>query len=235
MHYQPTYDVSPNRGFSGNQRAFAFGQTCNASMHRPDRLNSIDREARDRSVDRLQCLPATVVAPHHVSRQGLPGSIHGEVTAASDPAPSTKYRLAEMRMAFASSGGLLTVGELADGHDPHSRARFARIAKGIATREIIGFMWQSEPWVPMFQFESRSRLLPRHALQPLFKLLVPLYDAWDMANWFARPNQWLSELRPVDQCTGHLAAVLDVAHLEHFIATGQRSQQDQAAARTNRS
>lgn len=130
-----------------------------------------------------------------------------------------------MRMAFAASGGLLTVGELADGNDPDSQARFAQIAKGISTREIIGFMWQSEPWVPMFQFETGLPVMPRRALQPLFKLLIPLYEPWEMANWFARPNQWLSGSRPVDECVAHLEAVLDVAHLEHFIATGQAAPQ----------
>jgi len=142
--------------------------------------------------------------------------------------------MGKMRMAFAASGGLLTVGELANGNDPNSQARFALIAKGIAAREIIGFMWQSKPWVPMFQFDAGSRLVPRQALQPLFKLLVPLYDAWEMANWFARPNPWLSGLRPVDQCTVRLEAVLDVAHLEHFIATGQTAQPYSATPHSDR-
>lgn len=142
--------------------------------------------------------------------------------------------MAEMRMAFAASGGLLTVGDLADGNDPESRSRFAQIAKGIATREILSFMWQSEPWVPMFQFDAGPDLLPRRALQPLFRLLVPLYDVWEVTNWFARPNQWLSGLRPVDLCADHVEALLDVAHLEHFIATGQASQQHPAAPPTTR-
>lgn len=134
-------------------------------------------------------------------------------------------------MAFAGSGGLRSVGELAHRNDSHSRTRFAHMARWIATREIIGFMWQAEPWVPMFQFDAGPRLQPRRALQPLFGLLVPLYDAWEMANWFARPNQWLSGHRPVDACAGHLAAVLDVAHLEHFIATGKTQWQHPAATR----
>ncbi len=229
MHYQPTYKVFHNRGFNGAQRGHAAGLACNASMFQPEGPRSINMKARDSLIDQLQWTPQTVAVPHRVDGQGSPDAVHGVVTDPSGMPSSTEYRLAEMRMAFAASGGLLTVGELANGNDPVSQARFAQIAKGISTREIIGFMWQSEPWVPMFQFEAQSRLLPRRALQPLFQLLVPLYDAWEMANWFARPNQWLSGLRPVDQCTNHLEAVLDVAHLEYFIATGQASQQDPPA------
>jgi hypothetical protein len=129
--------------------------------------------------------------------------------------------MAAMRIAYAASGGLRSVGELAQGQDPRNRARFAQIARWIATREIVSFMWEAEPWVPMFQFEAGARLMPRRRLQPLFAMLIPLYDPWDLANWFARSHPRLSGPRPADACTGRLAAVLDLAQLEHFIATGQ--------------
>lgn len=146
---------------------------------------------------------------------------------------SAEHRMAGMRMAFIASGGLRSVGELTRGKDKHSRTRFAQIARWIATREIIGFMWQAEPWVPMFQFDAGPLLQPRQDLQPLFGLLVPLYDAWEMANWFARPNPWLSGHKPVDVCAGNLSAVLDVAHLEHFIASGKTQPQGLASSRGN--
>ena len=65
------------------------------------------------------------------------------------------------------------------------------------------------------------RMEARQSLQPLFGLLVPLYVAWEMANWFVKPNPWLSGRKPVDDCTDRLPAVLDVAHLEYFIASGE--------------
>lgn len=232
MHYQPTFNVSDNRGFNGGQRAHLASHTYSADLLRPAGPRSTQMETRNSANERVQWTPDVVVDPHRMGGPDMPFAVHGVVTDPGDMPPSMEYRMAAMRSAFAATGGLLTVGELADGNDPHSRARFAQIAKGIATREIIGFMWQSEPWVPMFQFEAGSRLLPRRALQPLFKLLVPLYDAWEMANWFARSNPWLSGLRPVDQCTNHLEAVLDVAQLEHYIATGQASQQNPVAHHT---
>ncbi len=226
MSNQPAYVLSTQHGINGGEWGNA---DSNASIFSSYKRRSINMEARNKSIDRLQWTPAAVAASHHIDGQGLPHAVHAEVTVSSKMSSSTEYRLAEMRMAFAASGGLLTVGELSDSNDPDSQSRFAQIAKGIAAREIIGFMWQSEPWVPMFQFETASRWAPRRALQPLFKLLVPLYDAWEMAHWFARPNQWLSGLTPVDQCKNHLEAVLDVAHLEHFIATGKAPQQPAVA------
>ncbi len=167
--------------------------------------------------------------------QSFPQGASGVAAEPSKLQSSAHHRMAGMRMAYAANGGLRSVGELTQGHDPRNRVRFAQIARWIATREIIGFMWEGEPWVPMFQFETGGRLQPRRDLQPLFALLIPLYDPWDTASWFARPNRWLSGRRPVDACAGRIAAVLDVAHLEHFIATGQAVQQQAMASGTHSS
>lgn len=208
-----------------------FAASRRSAAHRPVPHNP-HMQARNSPINRLSLTPDDVVGPRHVDGSSLPFEAHATVTETGAMPRSVDCRMTAMRTAFEASGGLLTVGELANGSEPHRKIRFAQIAKGIAAREIIGFMWQSEPWVPMFQFDTQSRLQPRPALQPLFRLLVPLYDAWEMANWFARPNQWLSGLKPVDACVSRLQAVLDVAHLEHFIATGQPPHQDPAPARS---
>ena len=153
---------------------------------------------------------------------GRDGAMHADADGPeSGDGPSVHHRMAHMRIAYAASGGLRSVGELACGQDPRSKALFAHMARWIATRDIIGFMWEGEPWVPMFQFDTGPRLRPRRDLQPLFRLLVPLYEPWGMAYWFACANPALSGRRPVDDCASRLSAVMDVAHLEHFIATGQ--------------
>jgi hypothetical protein len=198
-----------------------MNQTVSAGFLRHGAQCGLTVDGKDELSDRLRWTPVNVDEPVRMCGRRLPAVANGDRPDPRYLPCSTEHQMADMRMAFAASGGLLTVGELAQGNDPHSRARFGHIARGIATREIIGFMWQSEPWVPMFQFDAGPRMLPRKALRPLFELLVPLYDPWEMANWFVRPNQWLTGHRPVDDCAGHLAAVLDVAHLEHFIATGQ--------------
>ncbi len=233
MHHNLPHDISPTGDANFGQWRNPGNNTFSASTRWQDGTRGArDEDTRDGLNDRLQWTPNVIVDPHCIDGSGLQNAAHGAVSDPSGMPRSDETRMAAMRMAFAGSGGLLTVGELADGNGPDSRARFAHIAKGIATREIIGFMWQSEPWVPMFQFDAGSDLLPRQALQPLFRLLAPLYDPWEMANWFARSNPWLSGLRPVDQCAAHLQAVLDVAHLEHFIATGQTPEQHSEAPHT---
>lgn len=182
--------------------------------------------------DRLQRTPVGIDDPRLMRQRSSPGAANnGNADRQGLQHLSAEHRMAGMRMAFIASGGLRSVGELTRGKDKHSSSRFAQIARWIATREIMGFMWHAEPWVPMFQFDAGPHLQPRQDLQPLFALLAPLYDAWEMANWFAKPNHWLSGHRPVDDCAGNLSTVLDVAHLEHFIASGEAQPQDLSVSR----
>lgn len=199
--------------------------------HGERRDNSMD--ARRGLNDSLHGTLAGVDEPWPMFERRFPGAAKGKSPDECNLQQVAKHRMAGMRMAFAASGGLRSVGELAHRNDSRSRTRFAHIARWIATREIIGFMWEAEPWVPMFQFDAGPGLRPRQALQPLFALLVPLYDAWEIANWFARPNHWLSGHRPVDDCAARLSAVLDVAHLEHFIASGETQAQNRAATHSH--
>lgn len=210
-----------------------MSQAANAGiLQHGERRDAVMGAPHDQN-DRLQPTPVGADDPWLMCRRSLPVAASAERADRWDLQRSAEHRMAGMRMAFIASGGLRSVGELTRGKDKHSRTRFAQIARWIATREIIGFMWQAEPWVPMFQFDAGAQLHPRHALQPLFALLVPLYDAWEMANWFAGPNHWLSGHRPVDDCADCLPAVLDVAHLEHFIASGKTQPQDPVASPSN--
>jgi len=195
--------------------------TSNASTVYEGERRNADVGEHPQGIDHLQPTPVGDHDPWLMCRRSAPGMAAVEPADQRDLQNSVDHRMAGMRMAYIASGGLRSVGELTRSNDQHSRTRFAQIARWIGTREIIGFMWQAEPWVPMFQFEAGPRLEPRQSLQPLFGLLVPLYDAWEMANWFVKPNPWLSGRKPVDDCTDRLPAVLDVAHLEYFIASGE--------------
>ncbi|MEP6970091.1 MAG: hypothetical protein ABJA49_06595 [Betaproteobacteria bacterium] len=135
-------------------------------------------------------------------------------------------RISAMHHAFAPSGGLRAVRELTLGNDRLSSDCFDHVAMLIKAREIIGFQLQAELWVPMFQFDHGAPLKPSTTLKPLIELLMPLYDNLEMAYWLARPNLWLSGQKPVDVCAARLSAVLDVAHLEHFIAATSTQHQD---------
>jgi hypothetical protein len=52
-------------------------------------------------------------------------------------------------------------------------------------------------WPPWFQFGSEG-LNVRPGPASVIHELAPVFDGWEMANWFAQPNLWLANARPVD-------------------------------------
>lgn len=55
---------------------------------------------------------------------------------------------------------------------------------------MIGFEWQSRTWLAIFQFNLFDMTRPP-ALGQVLAELIPVYDHWELANWFAQPNPWL--------------------------------------------
>jgi hypothetical protein len=82
---------------------------------------------------------------------------------------------------------------------------------------VFGFDWHGSFWVPMFQFDLRDLSL-RLAAQQVQRELVPVFDGWTIAVWFAQRNSWLDEQRPVDLLDTQLHNVLHAARADRFIA-----------------
>ena len=93
------------------------------------------------------------------------------------------------------------------------------LARWIVDREVICFEWQSQSWLPIFQFD-RLHLNPNLNLRSIFIELSCVYNQWEMAVWFARPNQWLGNRSPVDTLGFDLPAVVDAARATRFVAKG---------------
>lgn len=89
----------------------------------------------------------------------------------------------------------------------------------IVNRQVIFFEWQSQSWLPWFQF-TRIDMTPQPQLKPVFAELMSAYDSWEIASWFVRPNPWLAECLPVDHLLVDLPAVLHAARADRFIANG---------------
>jgi hypothetical protein len=51
--------------------------------------------------------------------------------------------------------------------------------------------------MPLFQFNASDMSL-RAGLADILTELVQVYDDWDLAHWFAKPNVWLSEELPAN-------------------------------------
>lgn len=52
---------------------------------------------------------------------------------------------------------------------------------------MISFEWQQQAWLPWFQFR-RADHQPDPALRAVLAELGSVYDGWELAHWFARPN-----------------------------------------------
>jgi hypothetical protein len=126
--------------------------------------------------------------------------------------------------AYRESGGLCRAQELREllAGPPLAGGRDDSVLNGwIMRREVICFQWQANAWLPWFQFNRpgetpQPQLRPQ--LQPVLSELNTVYDPWEMASWFIRPNPWLADRMPVNALVSHLPEVLHAARAERFIA-----------------
>lgn len=99
----------------------------------------------------------------------------------------------------------------------------ARLARWIVERQVVSFEWQSDTWLPLFQF-NRPDLSIRAGLVRILAELNDVYDPWEMAHWFARPNSSLDHASPADvlrvDSDASLAAVVQTARTDRFAAMG---------------
>ena len=133
--------------------------------------------------------------------------------------PPTCAHFNALRAAYRPSGGLARGDDLARLLEDLQQGDFVSLARLIVGREVFGFRWHEELWIPMFQFELRD-LSTRTAHRPVLAELAPVFDQWSLADWFSRPNAWLCDRSPVSMLGSNLSAVLDAARADRFIANG---------------
>jgi len=128
------------------------------------------------------------------------------------------YQFIAMLDSYRPSGGLARAQEVAALSERHGGPDVATLTNWIAKREVICFDWQSHTWFPLFQFNPFD--MTRHqGLGTLFAELATVYDAWELANWFAQPNPWLANRVPADTFLSDLGAVLHAARADRFRAS----------------
>ena len=88
-----------------------------------------------------------------------------------------------------------------------------------AGHSIICFEWDHRLWLPWFQFDPSNMSL-RPGPAKVIEELVTAFDGWAMATWFAQPNLWIADARPIDLVDDCLHAVLGAARADKFIAAG---------------
>ena len=126
---------------------------------------------------------------------------------------------AALLAAYRPTGGTARGDDVARLLDDHRLGDFEGLARMLASSEVFGFEWLSTLWIPMFQFELRD-LSIKPGAQLVMAELGTSFDGWARAAWFALPNSWLNDRRPVDLMATELHEVLGVARIDRFIATG---------------
>ncbi|MBP6405247.1 MAG: hypothetical protein KA335_06300, partial [Ramlibacter sp.] len=119
--------------------------------------------------------------------------------------------------AFRASGGLVCSEDLARLlADYHLGEEHPPLADWLHSGALFALPWQQRLWLPMFQVDLTDLRCRYDARQVRLELPAEL-DAWQVAAWFARPNGWLNDARPVDQLARNLPAVLNAARADRFV------------------
>ena len=119
--------------------------------------------------------------------------------------------------AYRGNGGLARTQEVAALSRRCGGPDAAALAHGMAEGALISFEWQSQIWLPLFQF-NRLDMTPQPELSQVLTELRAVYDACEVANWFVQPNPWLAERTPVEALVSDFAAVLNAARADRFIS-----------------
>lgn len=123
----------------------------------------------------------------------------------------------QMLDGYRASGGLARLEEVAERCERRGGADIATLSDCVARKEIICFEWQSQLWMPLFQFNPLNMTI-RPEMQPVASELSCIYGPWDLAFWFSQPNPWLAARAPADALLSDLQTVLQAARADRFIA-----------------
>lgn len=154
-----------------------------------------------------------------VARHG--GRVASEPTASRQPcAPAgADAAFVALLQAYRCSGGLARADDVAALLE-HRRGPFiAVLARSIVERRVISFEWQAQTWLPWFQF-ARPDPLPEPALAAVLAELTAVYDGWELACWFVRPNSALAGRTPLQVRATDPAALLQAARVDRYAANG---------------
>jgi len=111
-----------------------------------------------------------------------------------------------MLEAYRASGGAVPGTILDQLLREYRVAKPATLAELVDSGQLFGFAWRAILWIPMFQFEAEDLALKPCAQRVRARL--PQLSGWELACWFARPNDRLAGQAPVDTMDSDFEAVL---------------------------
>lgn len=126
-------------------------------------------------------------------------------------------RFVDLLNAYRRSGGLARAAEA---------SRMVVLAHGahgvhpppcVSRRSWIAFEWQAQTWLPRFQLLPAGPL-PAPAIAAVLDEIHPVFDEWEIAQWFVRRNASLDGRTPVEALGEDPRAVLHAARCDRYIA-----------------
>jgi len=124
-----------------------------------------------------------------------------------------------MHRAFAASGGLINGDQVALRMRRHVAQPISALARRVVERSVLNIAWASQTLLPWFQFDA-SNMSVRPVVRTVIEELVPVFDDWELTLWFAEPNVWLQDARPVDLALCQPDAVVGAARADRYVAAG---------------
>jgi hypothetical protein len=124
-----------------------------------------------------------------------------------------------LKHAYRNSGGVASCDDVALLLREHSNQPISQLARWIVSRQLVSFVWRSQTFIPLFQFDFAPMGI-RPCVQQVIAELSGALDDWELSNWFVRPNSELDYVAPLVALATDLPAVLSAARADRFLALG---------------
>jgi hypothetical protein len=152
---------------------------------------------------------AQVSHRHSVALHAARWPVDGASSASAANAPNVDAFIALLE-AFRATGGCAPAAMVDRLLQEHQRGASINLASRISMRQLFGFEWRANLWIPMFQFQ-RDDLSLKTAPQQVRAALPAPWSGWTLAVWFSTANRRLDGRSPVDMLDLDLDAVLQAA------------------------
>lgn len=122
----------------------------------------------------------------------------------------------EMETSFRSQGGMAGSDQVAELLSRRTDQPISKLARWIVDRDVLSVSWRSRLVLPLFQFDL-TMMMPRGPVREVIRGLAPVLGDWALALWFARRNDLLRGVAPVDVIVRDPWAVFDAARQERLL------------------
>ena len=128
-------------------------------------------------------------------------------------------QLARLMETFEHHGGLLRCDQMVHLMRKFGDQPMSRLARWIASREIVTVTRHCALFVPMFQFDSCVMEPQPRCRDTVLELGGAMVDE-EVAVWFASPNSWLGGALPVEMLERDPDCVVEAARADRFVRRG---------------